>query len=61
MYHCWTYLETNFNGYGVRKLYDILNSINLSQQYALAGLDEFVTDGMDAWNTMKSMFKINFY
>ncbi|CAF0888765.1 unnamed protein product [Didymodactylos carnosus] len=41
----------------VRKLYEMLNSINPSQQHALAGLDEFVTDGVEAWSVLKGMVK----
>ncbi len=60
-FHCWTFLETNFNGYGIRKLYDILNSINPSQQHALAGLDAFVTDGIEAWKILKGSYEIHFH
>jgi hypothetical protein len=50
------FLETNFKGYSVTKLYDTLKSINPSQQHALAGLDEFITDGVEAWNVLKGKF-----
>lgn len=47
------FLETNFNGYGVTKLYHILNSINPQQQHSVSGIDEFVNDGMEGWNVLK--------
>jgi hypothetical protein len=45
----------------VRKLYDVLNSINPSQQHALAGLDEFITDGIEAWEILKGKSNIQSY
>ncbi|CAF4491131.1 unnamed protein product, partial [Rotaria sp. Silwood2] len=41
--------ETDFEGLGNIKLYDILNSIKPAQQQAVAGLDEFVVEGVEAW------------
>ena len=51
--------DTSFNGYGVRKLYDLLNSINPSQNHAVAGLDEFLNDGIEAWKVLKGKSKIH--
>ncbi len=45
----------------MRKLYDVLNSINPSQQHALAGLDEFITDGIEAWEILKGKSNIQSY
>jgi hypothetical protein len=47
--------ETNYESLGVSKLYDILNSIKPSQQKAVACLDEFVVEGVEAWRTLSSM------
>jgi hypothetical protein len=47
--------ETDFEGLGNSKLYDILNSINPAQQQAVAGLDEFVVEGVEAWRSLSSM------
>jgi len=47
--------ETDFEGLGNSKLYDILNSIKPAQQQAVSGLDEFVVEGVEAWRTLASM------
>ena len=39
---------TDFEGLGNSKLYDILNSIEPAQQKAVAELDEFVVEGVEA-------------
>ncbi|CAF4069385.1 unnamed protein product [Rotaria sp. Silwood2] len=46
--------ETDFQGLGNSKLYDILNSIKSAQQRAAAGLDEFVVEGIEAWRSLSS-------
>lgn len=46
--------ETNFQSLGNSKLYDILSSINPTQQKAVAGLDEFVVEGVEAWRSLSS-------
>ncbi len=46
--------ETDFEGLGNSKLYDILNSIKPAQQKAVAGLDEFVVEGVEAWHSLSS-------
>ncbi|CAF3282448.1 unnamed protein product [Rotaria sp. Silwood2] len=46
--------ETDFEGLGNIKLYDILNSIKPAQQQAVAGLDEFVVEGVEAWCSLSS-------
>ncbi len=47
--------ETDFEGLGNRKLFDILSSIKPAQQRVLAGLDEFVVEGVEAWHSLSSM------
>ena len=47
--------ETDFQGLGRSKLYDILNSIKPTQQKAVTGLDEFVVEGVEAWSSLSSM------
>ena len=47
--------EADFQGLGRSKLYDILNSIKPTQQKAVAGLDEFVVEGVEAWSSLSSM------
>ena len=47
--------ETDFQGLGRSKLYDILNSIKPTQQKAVAGLDEFAVEGIEAWSSLSSM------
>ena len=46
--------ETDFEGLGRSKLYDILNSIKPAQQQAAAGLDEFVVEGVESWRSLSS-------
>ncbi|CAF3130438.1 unnamed protein product [Rotaria sp. Silwood2] len=46
--------ETDFEGLGNIKLYDILNSIKPAQQQAVAGLDEFVVEGVEAWCSLSN-------
>jgi len=46
--------ETDFQGLGSSKLYDILNSIKPAQQKAVPGLDEFVVEGVEAWCSLSS-------
>lgn len=46
--------ETNFEGLCNRKLFDILNGLKPTQQRALTGLDEFVVDGVEAWDCLSS-------
>ncbi|CAF1621820.1 unnamed protein product, partial [Didymodactylos carnosus] len=50
--------EDDFEPFGIRKLYDILNSINPSEQKVLSGLDEFVTEGVEAWDTLSGRIRI---
>jgi hypothetical protein len=47
--------ETDYEGLGTSKLYDILNSIKPAQQKAVAGLDEFVAEGVESWRSLSSM------
>ena len=49
--------ETSFEGLCNSKLYDILNSIKPGQQKTVAGLDEFVVDGVEAWLSLSSELK----
>ena len=46
--------ETNFDNLCRSKLFEILDSINPSSQRAVSGLDEFVTEGVAAWDTISS-------
>ena len=46
--------ETGFQGLGKSKLYDILNSIKPAEQRIVAGLDEFVVEGVEAWLSLSS-------
>ncbi|CAF4807218.1 unnamed protein product [Rotaria sp. Silwood2] len=44
--------ETNFNNLGRTKLFEILDNIKPSSQRAVSGLDEFVTEVIEAWKTI---------
>ena len=46
--------ETEFQSLGNSKLYDIINSIKPAQQRTVAGLDEFVVEGIEAWRSLSS-------
>jgi hypothetical protein len=46
--------ETGFQSLGKSKLYDIIDSIKLKQQTIVAGLDEFVVEGIKAWGSLCS-------
>ncbi|CAF1459116.1 unnamed protein product [Adineta ricciae] len=47
--------ETDYESLSTSKLYDILNSIKPSQQKAVAGLDEFVVEGVESWRTLSDL------
>ena len=47
--------ETDFQGLDRSKLYDILYSIKSTEQKAVAGLDEFVVEGVEVWSSLSSM------
>ncbi|CAF1620938.1 unnamed protein product [Adineta ricciae] len=47
--------ETGFQGLGKSKLYDILNSIKPAEQRIVAGLDEFVVEGVEAWLSLSKI------
>ncbi len=49
--------ETGFESLGKTKLYDIINSIKPAQQRAVAGLDAFVVEGVEAWRSLSSKKK----
>ena len=51
--------ETNFDNLCKSKLFEILDSINPSYQPAVSGLDEFVTEGVAAWDTISSKRKFD--
>ena len=40
--------ESNFEGLDRSKLYDILNSINPTQQRIVSGLEEFIVEGVES-------------
>jgi hypothetical protein len=46
--------ESDLEGLGSSKLYDILNGIKPAQQRSVAGLDEFVIEGVESWRTFSS-------
>ena len=46
--------ESNFEGLGRSKLYDVLNSIKPTQQHAVSGLDEFIVEGVESWRSLSS-------
>ena len=46
--------ETGFQSLGNSKLYDIINSIKPTQQRIVAGLDEIVVEGIEAWRSLSS-------
>ena len=46
--------ETGFQSLGKSKLYDIINSIKPTQQRIVAGLDELVVEGIEAWRSLSS-------
>jgi hypothetical protein len=47
--------ETDYESLSTRKLYDILNGIKPAQQKVVAGLDEFVVEGVESWRSISSM------
>lgn len=49
--------ETGFESLGKSKLYDIIDSIKPAQQRIVAGLDEFVVEGIEAWRSLSSKGK----
>ena len=49
--------ETDFESLGNRKLFDILSGLKPSQQRALAGIDEFVVEGIEAWSSLSGMWQ----
>ena len=46
--------ETGFQSLGKSKLYDIINSIKPAQQKTVAGLDEFVVEGVEVWRSLSN-------
>ena len=46
--------ETGFQSLGKSKLYDIIDSIKAAEQRIVAGLDEFVVEGIEAWRSLSS-------
>ena len=46
--------ETGFQNHGKSKLYDILNSIKSAQQKIIAGLDEFIVEGVEVRRSLSS-------
>ena len=46
--------ETGFQSLGKSKLYDIINSIKLTQQKTVAGLNEFVVEGIEARRSLSN-------
>ena len=50
--------ETGFQSLGKSKLYDIINCIKPAQQRVVAGLDEFVVEGVEAWRSLSNKRKV---
>ena len=50
--------ESDFDGLCRSKLFDILNGIKPFQQQVVSGLDEFVVEGVEAWPSLSSTFKL---
>lgn len=46
--------ETDFEGLGNRKLFEILDGLKPEQQRVVAGLDDFVVEGVEAWCCLSS-------
>ena len=46
--------ETGFQSLGKSKLYGIIDSIKPAEQQTMAGLDEFVVEGIEAWRSLSS-------
>ena len=46
--------ETGFQSLGRSKLHDIIDSIKPAEQRTVAGLDEFVVEGIEAWRSLSS-------
>ena len=46
--------ETGFQNLGKTKLYDIINSIKSAQQKIIAGLDEFIVEGVEVQRSLSS-------
>ncbi|CAF2059693.1 unnamed protein product [Rotaria magnacalcarata] len=47
--------ETGFHSLGKSKLYDIIDGIKPAQQRTVAGLDEFVVEGIEAWRSLSNI------
>ena len=50
--------ETVFEGLCNRKLSDILASLKPAQQRIVAGLDDFVVEGIEAWNSLSGTYTV---
>ena len=50
--------ETGFEDLCNRKLFDILAGLNAAQQRIVAGLDDFVVEGIEAWNSLSGKYII---
>ena len=46
--------QTGFQNLGENKLYDIINSIKSAQQKIVAGLDEFIVEGVEVRRPLSS-------
>ena len=47
--------ETDFKSLCSRKLFDVLNSLKPEQQRIVAGVDDIVVGGVEAWRCMPGM------
>ncbi|CAF3375308.1 unnamed protein product, partial [Rotaria socialis] len=50
--------ETDFEGLCNRKLIDILSSLKPEQQRIVAGLDDFVVEGVEAWRCLSNIVEL---
>ncbi|CAF4276505.1 unnamed protein product [Rotaria magnacalcarata] len=50
--------ETDFEGLCTRKLFDILSSLKPEQQRIVAGLDDFVVEGVEAWCCLSNIVEL---
>ena len=50
--------ETDFEGLCNRKLFDILAGLKPAEQRIVGGLDDFVVEGIEAWNSVSGTYII---
>ena len=50
--------ETGFEDLCNKKLFDILAGLKAAQQRIVAGLDDFVVEGIEAWNSLSGAYTV---